>query len=78
MNGDTSSAVNWICSGCGRRLGNVGSTNGDGRYYHPGCYPQGWASTWNLPIDYDRIRQIVREEIAAIRSQPDPLPGDEK
>jgi hypothetical protein len=53
-----------VCAHCRRPiLGSAVMTNGGGLFYHPEC-SQSWSMGWPpAPIDYDRIRQIVREEI---------------
>lgn len=61
------SYVPMSCAHCHRAItGNSVMTNGSGLYYHPECYPP-MQVAFAQPIDYDRIRQIVREEIAALK-----------
>jgi hypothetical protein len=65
-------AIIMKCSRCDGPFSGAMLTHGDGLYYHPQCSPlSGWGQTWPaLPIDYDRIREIVREEIVAAKGKP--------
>jgi hypothetical protein len=57
-----------VCAKCHKPItGSSLTLSSGGEYYHPECAP--WASLAPPAekIDYDRIRQIVREEIAAAK-----------
>jgi hypothetical protein len=60
-----------VCAKCHKPItGSSMTLSGGGEYYHQECAP-GMSFSFAVPpekIDYDRIRQIVREEIAAAKS----------
>jgi hypothetical protein len=72
MSGETT-AVLARCASCGVPLNSSATVIG-GLFYHPQCAPQtGWAAGIPMqPIDYARIREIVREEIRAATGDKKP------
>jgi hypothetical protein len=62
--------VSMTCAHCYRPMLGPSVTHSGGLYYHPECSP-GMRPTFTAPpekIDYDRIRQIVREEISKAKT----------
>ena len=59
-----------VCARCRKPILGGSVIWGSDGMRHPECGPQTWQQAWPpAPIDYDRIRQIVREEIAAAKGK---------